>query len=203
MKLIIYGCGGHARSVADVALSNGITELVFVDQHAKDNETLFQFPVLKTFANTTSHHCTVAIGDNQIRSKLFNDLVGQGSNLSPLIAENAYLGKDSRLDDGVFVANEAYIGPMVSIGENTIINTRSLIEHECKIGKHCHISINATLAGKCKIGDFVMIGANATVIDGISICSHTIIGAGAVVVADITEPGIYVGIPAKKLQAVK
>ncbi len=75
-----------------------------------------------------------------------------------------------------------------------------VIEHDCLIGKHSHISVNAVIAGKSQIGDFVMIGANATVIDGIKICSHVTVGAGAVVVEDITEPGTYVGVPAKNLK---
>jgi len=47
-----------------------------------------------------------------------------------------------------------------------------------------------------KIGNGVSIGTNATVLP-VSICDRVVVGAGAVVTKDITEPGIYVGNPAR------
>ncbi len=47
-----------------------------------------------------------------------------------------------------------------------------------------------------KIGNGVSIGTNATILP-VTICDGTVIGAGAVVTKDITEPGIYVGNPAR------
>ena len=38
-KVSIIGCGGHARSVADVLIANDAdVKLVFYDRHAKENE---------------------------------------------------------------------------------------------------------------------------------------------------------------------
>jgi len=36
-----------------------------------------------------------------------------------------------------------------------------------------------------------------------TICDHAVIGAGAVVTKDITEPGIYVGNPARLLRRLE
>jgi acetyltransferase-like isoleucine patch superfamily enzyme len=49
-----------------------------------------------------------------------------------------------------------------------------------------------------KIGNHVSIGSNATILP-VSICDAVVIGAGAVVTKDITEPGKYVGNPARKV----
>lgn len=57
------------------------------------------------------------------------------------------------------------------------------------------------VGGEINIGDNVQIGANATVLPNVSICDNVIIGAGAVVSKSILEPGIYVGIPVKKINA--
>ena len=40
--------------------------------------------------------------------------------------------------------------------------------------------------------------ANACILGDVSICNDCTIGAGAIVIRDITEPGVYVGAPAKK-----
>jgi serine acetyltransferase len=49
------------------------------------------------------------------------------------------------------------------------------------------------------LGDNVVIGTGTTVIGPVTICDDVIIGAMSLVNKDITEPGTYVGIPAKKL----
>ncbi len=198
--LIIHGCGGHARSVADVALFNGVNELLFVDAMAREHETLFGFPVVKSAASPLHASSIVALGDNQLRATLFTALQKNNVKLPPLIARDAYVSSQLKnIADGVFVGHGVHLGPNVSIAENTILNTHCLIEHDVIVGKHCHISINATVAGKCRIGDFVMLGANATLIDNVSLCDNVIIGAGALVIASITEPGTYVGVPARKV----
>jgi acetyltransferase-like isoleucine patch superfamily enzyme len=50
-----------------------------------------------------------------------------------------------------------------------------------------------------KIGNRVSIGTNATILP-VVICDEVVVGAGAVVTKDITEPGIYVGNPARLLR---
>jgi acetyltransferase-like isoleucine patch superfamily enzyme len=72
------------------------------------------------------------------------------------------------------------------------------VDHDCEIGDFSHISPGATIAGEVKIGARTWVGAGATVSNGISVCDGCIIGAGAVAVKDITEPGTYIGVPAKK-----
>ena len=49
-KWVIIGCGGHARSIADVILDNDqYADIVFLDKNAKNNEKLFGFPIIAVF----------------------------------------------------------------------------------------------------------------------------------------------------------
>jgi acetyltransferase-like isoleucine patch superfamily enzyme len=50
------------------------------------------------------------------------------------------------------------------------------------------------------IGNRVSIGSNATLLP-VNICDDVVIGAGAVVTKDITEKGVYVGNPARKIKS--
>jgi acetyltransferase-like isoleucine patch superfamily enzyme len=52
------------------------------------------------------------------------------------------------------------------------------------------------LWAETRLGNHVSIGSNATILP-VSICDHVVVGAGSVVTRDITEPGIYLGSPAK------
>ena len=49
------------------------------------------------------------------------------------------------------------------------------------------------------LGDNVVIGANSVILGPVDICDNVVIGALSLVNKPITEPGIYVGIPVRKL----
>jgi acetyltransferase-like isoleucine patch superfamily enzyme len=57
----------------------------------------------------------------------------------------------------------------------------------------------AKILGGAKIGNSCRIGSNSTILPNVQICDDVVIGAGAVVTKSITEPGTYIGVPAKKL----
>lgn len=126
---------------------------------------------------------------------------------------------------GCTIGDNSFIGPFVeiqkevTIGKNCRIQSHAFICELVTIGDHCFISHGAMFindlftkggpAGGDKnlwksthIGNHVSIGTNATVLP-VNICDHVVIGAGAVVTKDITEPGFYVGNPAKKLKEKK
>lgn len=123
---------------------------------------------------------------------------------------------------GCELGDEVKIGPFVEIqknvkiGKRTKVQSHSMICEWVNIGNDCFIGhgvmfINdpflqggpakgdRTLWRKTNIGNNVSIGSNASILP-INICDDTVIGAGAVVTKDITEPGVYVGNPARKLK---
>lgn len=202
-EYIFFGCGGHSRSITDVLLLNnpGAT-IIYVDQNAAPNETLFNFPVLKSVNYEASDaQYVIAIGDNKKRKEKFLS-VNNAEKIASVVSKFSHIGRGALYGTGTFIGNYAHIGPLVRIGQNTIINTAAIVEHEVIIGDHSHIGPNATISGRCKIGDEVFIGVGATVKDYISICNNVTIGAGATVVKDISIPGIYVGTPAKLIKGL-
>lgn len=192
--LVLLGCGGHARSVADVILFNNPNQrLVFVDDNANADETIWGFPVVKVLPeDATAIH--IALGSNQARKRLYAE-----HNPKSVISEKAHFGKNALIGEGCFVAHLAYVGPDVTVGNATILNTACVVEHEVRIGSFCHIAPNATICGRVTMGDCVWVGVGAIIKEGVTIASNVTIGAGAVVVADITTVGTYVGVPAKRL----
>lgn len=201
--MLILGFGGHARAVADVALNCGIRQLIFVDENARDGESFQGFPVQKAcpLQPLKSWVCLGASGDSIKRQTQIIDARNAGWPISVLIAKTATVGVGAIVSEGCFVGQHAHIGPMALVNEGCIINTGAIVEHDCIVGDYSHISVNATVAGRSRIGSSVFIGAGATVIDGVEICSNATIGAGSVVIADITQPGMYAGAPAKRKHA--
>jgi len=196
--LYILGFGGHARSVADIALTAGIRQLLFVDATAGPGEGFAGFPAVAAMPAipTPEWQCIVALGNNAQRRALSDR---QTLAQARLIAPSATVGIEAQIGAGVVVAPHARIGAAARIGRGAIINTGAIVDHETEIGEFTHVSINAAIAGRCRIGSNVMIGAGATVIDGITIGDDVTIGAGATVVADIVDAGTYLGTPARRV----
>ena len=122
---------------------------------------------------------------------------------------------------GCEIGDNSFIGPFVEIQKGAKIGKRCRIQSHafiCElvtIGDDCFISHGAMFindpftvggpAGKPElwrcttIGNGVSIGTNATIMP-VNICDRSVIGAGAVVTKDISEPGFYVGNPARLLR---
>jgi len=123
---------------------------------------------------------------------------------------------------GCAIGDDCFIGPFVEVQKDVTIGKRCRIQSHtfiCElvtIGDDCFIAhgvmfindlfaIGGPAKGRkdlwksTKIGSRVSIGSNATVLP-VSICDDAVIGAGAVVTRDITQPGIYVGNPARFLR---
>lgn len=200
-KIVIFGCGGHARSIIDVIRENNqLSEILLVDKNVFNNEIILG---CKTKCNYKLHKLDkyiVGIGNNNRREKVYNDLnnLNIGYNIS-IVSISSHIGINTKLGKGNFIARNVHIGPQVQIGNNSIINTGSIIEHDVRIGNSTHIAPNVTICGYAKVGNNVFCGAGSTIINKIKICDNVIIGAGAVVKNNILEQGVYVGVPAKKI----
>lgn len=199
--LLILGFGGHARSVADVALAAGFSSLLFIDDNAREGENFLGHPVQRDFSGPLPEgwQCLPASGDNDRRRRQIEAIKETGWPLATLVSPTATLGAGASIGPGSFVAHHAHVGPMARIGIGAIINTGAAVEHECAVGDYVHVSVNATLAGRSRLGDFVFLCAGATVIDGVAVGSGITIGAGGVVIEGIEQTGTYVGVPARRI----
>jgi sugar O-acyltransferase (sialic acid O-acetyltransferase NeuD family) len=200
--LLVFGFGGHARSVADVAVAAGINEICFVDEKAREGESFLGFPVVKTWSPPIPEGWGVfpASGDNRLRQQQCASFDAFGLPVVTLIAPNATIGIGSSIGPGCFIAHHAHIGPAARIDKGCIINTGAIVDHESSVGEFSHVSVNATIAGRSHVGRLTMIGAGATVIDYIEIADEVIVGAGCLVRHSINAAGVYVGMPVKKLR---
>jgi acetyltransferase-like isoleucine patch superfamily enzyme len=118
------------------------------------------------------------------------------------------------------LGDDVFIGPFVEIQKGAVVGARTRVQSHAficdkvVIGDDCFISHGAMFINDlCRCGTFsrdpkdwfqtvlgnkVIIGTNCTILP-VNICSDVVIGAGSVATKDITEPGVYVGNPAKKL----
>src|SRR5437868_6384568 len=84
--LVILGCGGHARSVADVALTIEFSSLLFVDENAQPNESILGFPVVKDFQKSKDMLYFSARGNNISRKRDIEGLLKEGVQVVNIIS---------------------------------------------------------------------------------------------------------------------
>lgn len=196
-KLVIIGASGHGKVVADIARLNGYTDIVFLDNNPTISECA-GYRVLGPdyMASDLDGDLFVAVGDPETRERLMRR--ENGRVFPVLIHPSAIVAEDAVIGEGSVVMAGVVINPGVKIGKGCIVNTSSSVDHDCVLEDYVHISVGAHLSGTVTVGELSWIGAGSTVSNNVSICHGCIIGAGAVVIRDITVPGIYIGVPAKK-----
>ncbi|MCF0167081.1 MAG: gamma carbonic anhydrase family protein [Bacteroidales bacterium] len=124
------------------------------------------------------------------------------------LAENAALIGDVTIGDDCSIwyaavlrgdVNPIILGDRVNIQDGAVLHTlhkRSVV----KIGNDVSVGHNAVIHG-ATVGSNVLVGMGAILMDNAVIPDNTIIAAGAVVLSNqVLEPGIYAGIPAKKVK---
>ena len=208
-KIIIVGCGGHAKSVCDSLLANQEYEVVgFIDK--KDNKEFVYNHIrcigtdydLKSFYNRGVRYAALGIGYlgvGEVREKVVNKLIRIGFELPVIIDPTAIFGNTVSIGNGTFVGKRVVVNADVNIGRYCIVNSGSVLEHDVQIGEWSHIAVGACICGGVNVAYNSFIGANATVIQNVNVAECTIVGAGAVVIKDTQPETKWVGVPARNV----
>ncbi len=202
-KLLIIGASGHGRVVADIAIKmNRWQQIAFLDDDEEIQSPIRVKVIGKSndaFTYINDYDIFVAIGNNKTREKIQTQLGVAGANIPTLIHPSTIIGEKVEVGIGTVVMAGVVINCCSTIGEGCIINTGAVIDHDNVIEDYVHISPGARLAGTIKVGQGSWLGIGSVVSNNVNIISGCMIGAGAVVVKDITEPGTYVGVPARRV----
>ena len=201
--MILIGYSGHAFVAYGILQSAGKQVTGYCDVEEKEYNP-FNLVYLgtetseETIKKLQATDFFIAVGDNQIRSKIYHQLSKRNLVSVNAIHTSAVIDPSANMaTHGVMIAAQVTINPLASIGIGAICNTGCIIEHECMVGEFAHIGPGAVLCGNVKIGDGTFVGANAVIRQGISIGKNAMIGAGAVVVKNVADNVTVVGVPAK------
>jgi sugar O-acyltransferase (sialic acid O-acetyltransferase NeuD family) len=198
-NLNILGSEGHAKVVIESGKLSGFKiNFVHDDNLTKKKSFLAGFEIKVPISSNIYGDSILAIGDNIARKSVSVELVNV--NWVVIIHPSVIISEDFIIGEGTVIIAGVIIKPGTKIGKHFIINTGACIDHECEIDSFSHIAPGAILLGNVKVWNKCFIGANSVIKQGISICDNVTIGLGAVVTKDITEPGTYVGSPARKLE---
>lgn len=196
-KIIIFGGGGHGRTLIELVRAMGKFELVGVlDDQIPAGTNLIGTPVLggqsslqKLFENgiQLAVNGVGGIGSPQTRWAVFETLQAIGFRFPTVVHPAAFIEKSACLEDGVQVLAQAYLGTQAKVGFGSVINAGAVLSHDVQTGICTNFSPGALIAGNVVFGDFTQVGMGATVNLNLKIGAKVRIGNGAAVKKDVPD----------------
>jgi len=203
-KCFIYGAGGHAKVIIDCIRSmKGEIAFVCDGNLLRKEETFMEYPLYKCetieelIPLTRGLEAIVAIGDNQVRTKIFQNLSKNDVSFLVVRHSRSWIGSGVIIKPGTAIMPNVVVNAQATIGQNCIINTAAVIEHDCQIGDHVHVAPTAVLCGGASVGEGTLIGVGAKILPGVKIGKQAIVGAGAAVTENVPDYAVVAGIPAR------
>ena len=199
-RLVIYGAGGHGRSLAALVQKLGAYEILgFLDDGIPEGEKVFGYKVLggrEKLAELADAGVQMAvngiggISDLESRLSVYRLLNEMGFHTPTMIHPTAFIEDSADFADGAQVFPLAYVGTQVKVGYGCIINTGAIVSHDCILSPYANLSPGATLAGGVSVGESTLIGMRVTINLYVKVGKRARIGNGATVKADVPDGGV-------------
>jgi sugar O-acyltransferase (sialic acid O-acetyltransferase NeuD family) len=211
-KVCVIGVGSHARSLVAAIINSPHYEVFGLIDWADSFDPLEKVlgksvigcagfeNLLSIKSMILDYNFIIAIGDNELRRKIYDLVKREGAKFISAISGTAHVDSFSSVDLGSFVGIGSIINTQVCVGENSIVNSGALLEHDVKVGANSHIGPKSVICGSSVIGSEVLIGAGSIVLPKLEIGAGVTIGAGSIVTSSILpSSAIYVGSPARRI----
>lgn len=202
--MIIIGSGGHAISVANVAISAGYKIAFFIDKQ-KIGLSLLGIKIIGNIFdldNYSEFDYSIAVGDNHLREKIYQAMLKKYEriNFPSLVHNSAVISHFSKINDGTVVMPGAVVGPNSTVGKFCIINTRSSIDHDCVMFDFSSLAPGAVTGGTVEIGSRSSIAISAVIKQGINVGKDCVLGASSYLADNLPNNSVAYGTPAKVIR---
>jgi sugar O-acyltransferase (sialic acid O-acetyltransferase NeuD family) len=203
--IVIIGAGGHATSVANVAVSAGYKVKYFVDPKKK-GQIFLGTTILGDIAELTdlkNYSFCIAIGDNAIRERIYEEFLKQNLRLNfpCLVHPSAVISCFTEMGAGSIIMPNAVLGPNSKLGIFCILNTSASLDHDCVMSNFSSLAPSAVAGGGVKIGLRTNIAIGAVIKHNVTIGNDSIVGANSYLNKDLPSNNIAYGNPSKIVRA--
>jgi len=166
----------------------------FVDDIYSSGDTL---PLSKFDPN--EYVAMIAVANSKDRSDISRRLPNE-TQFFTFVHPTALLMEGIEVGEGSFIGAYSILTTNIKIGKHALLNRGNHVGHDCRIGDYFSAMPNSVIGGNVTIGDNVYMGSCSNIREKIEVCSNVTIGMNSAVVKNIKEPGIYVGVPSKKIK---
>jgi acetyltransferase EpsM len=198
--LIIYGGGGHGKSLIDLVRAMGTFQLVgLIDDGLEAGSEVMGLTVfgggtlLSTLAERglrLAINAVGGVGDIGSRVRVFERILNAGFTCPTLVHPKAFVEPSADLADSVQIFPNAYVGSETKVGFGVIVNTSAIVSHDCRLEAYANIAPGASLAGGVTVGEGVLIGMGVTINLNVNIGAGARVGNSAVVKQDVPQGAI-------------
>ena len=203
-KLYVWGTGGHAKSLAEIAMASGFQIQAFISPNS-DYQTFLGFnayPNLPEGLAPTNAVIAIGIGDNFTRQKVWLELnkTYPISMFPPLIHPTASIAKNSEIGQGSTIHQNSIVGTSSQVGIFCTLNTASSLDHDCILGNFASLGPGARAGGNVTVGERAVLAISSTTRHGVQIGEDSVLGAASYAHKSIPPLTIEVGAPASFLK---
>ncbi|AGW91661.1 hypothetical protein N234_16655 [Ralstonia pickettii DTP0602] len=207
--LVIYGAGGFAREVLQVALDMNAeaqrwdVQGFLVDPGYEVSEPVHGLPVITTdsWEAPANVEMVVAIGDTSARRAIAERMQARfGVRFATLIHPSAWVGRQVKMGEGTVICAGAMITTDIVIGRHVHVNLGCTIGHDAVLEDFVTLNPSVNVSGNVHLCEGVMAGTGVKLIPHVRVGAGTVLGAGAVAVADLPPDVTAVGVPAKAIR---
>lgn len=199
-SLVLYGGGGHGKTLIDLVRAAGNYHWIgVIDDQLTRGSKVLGVPVLGGVdqlgeLRKRGVHLAVngvgGIGNPQIRWQVFEILEEAGFTCPAVVHPSAWVEQSALLEGGTQVLAKSYVSSAVHIGYGSLLNAGVIVSHDCRLGRCVNLSPGAALAGNVTLEDYVQVGMNATINLDITVGRGARIGNGATVKADVPAEAV-------------
>ncbi len=198
--VVVYGGGGHGKSLIDFVRTLGLYDLAgVIDDGLPAGSSVLGVPVLGGAVALarqaergirTAINAVGGIGDVMSRVRVFQLILEAGYICPMLVHPTAFVEASAHLSSGVQIFPHAYVGSDVHLGFGVIVNTSAVVSHDCRLDDYVNVAPGALLAGGVSVGEGALIGMGVTINLGVTVGARARIGNSAVVKGDVPPSGI-------------
>lgn len=204
-SLVIYGAGGHAIGVANVAWAAGYRVHAFIDA-GKAGASLHDIPILASvdqLPDWRAHVYALGVGDNAIREKEHRQLVEHhpGMVFPALIHPTAVISWKTTVGEGSVLMANAVAGTNSRVGRFCVMSIQSAMGHDCLMEDYSSMAPSSVVAGDVIIGQRAAVCMAAAVKQGVAIGADAVLGAKSYLNRPLPANTVAFGAPAREVRS--